>query len=60
MAKRTKKEKHDLSMSNSFLIKEFTNLDDFLNAVDDRVNIKIAQGMKKATQLIIDKLDQLM
>lgn len=52
-------DKIDFNISQSFIINEFTHLDDFLNAVDDRVNIKIAQGIKKAMQLVIEKLEQL-
>lgn len=45
------------TMRESFILREFTSLDDFLNTVDDRVNIKIAQGMKKALQLVVENLD---
>ena len=36
------KDKFDLNISNSFLLNEFTTIDDFLNTVDHRMNIKIA------------------
>ena len=36
----------------------FQNIDDFFKVVDDRVNIKIAQGMKKAMALVVESLDQ--
>lgn len=47
----------NFTMRESFILREFTSLDDFLNTVDDRVNIKIAQGMKKALQLVVENLD---
>lgn len=34
-------------------------MDEFLNAVDDRVNIKIANGIKKAMHLIIERIEVL-
>ena len=46
-------EKLDINISQSFIMNEFGHMDDFLNAMDDRVNIKIAQGIKKAMQLVI-------
>lgn len=48
----------NFTMKDSFILKEFTSLDDFLNTVDERVNIKIAQGMKKALQLVVESLDK--
>ena len=51
-------EQLNFSLRESLLLREFTSLDDFLNAVDDRVNIKIAQGMKKALGLVVESLDQ--
>ena len=48
-----------MNLRNSFILNEFTSLDDFLNAVDDRVNIKMAHGMKKVMQVVVEKLDHL-
>lgn len=50
-----------LSLEDSFFLekgKEAT-VEDYFKNIDERVNIKIAQGMKQAMHLIIKKLDVL-
>ena len=46
-----------VSLKSSFLLNEFNNLDHFYSSVDHRINIKLAQTMKKAIMLIIEEVD---
>ena len=42
-----------LNLRESFFHEDLNSVDEFFNNVDDRVNHKIAQGMKKAIRLIV-------
>lgn len=46
-----------LNLRESFFHDDFHTVDQFFNNVDDRVNQKIAIGMKKAIKLIVGKFD---
>ena len=46
-----------LNLRESFFHDDFHSVDQFFNNVDDRVDHKIASGMKKAVRLIVDRFD---
>lgn len=50
-----------LSLEDSFFLEKGKDatVEDYFRNIDERVNIKIAQGMKQAMHLIIKKLDVL-
>jgi hypothetical protein len=50
-----------LSLEDSFFLEKGKDatVEDYFKNIDERVNIKIAQGMKQAMHLIIKKLDVL-
>lgn len=47
-----------LNLRESFFHDDFHSVDQFFNNVDDRVDHKIAAGMKKAVRLIVDRFDR--
>ena len=47
-----------LNLRESFFHEDLTSVDEFFNNVDDRVNHKIAQGMKRAIRLIVGQFDK--
>ena len=47
-----------LNLRESIFHQDLTSVDDFFNNVDDRVNEKIALGMKKAIRLIVGQFDK--
>ena len=51
------KERGILNLTDSFLRREFSTEEDQFNIIDARVNNQIAEGMKKAVRLIVNKLD---
>jgi len=51
------KERGMLNLTDSFLRREFSTEEDQFNIIDARVNNQIAEGMKKAVRLIVNKLD---